>query len=251
LSSPETTATETTAPEEEDASVTDEVREALLAELADELGDGLVGSHIRPGEDVWVRVTRDAWVAAGFAIRDRLGFRAFEFLSAIDWLPSPFGKNEDSPTDAPPEPVTDIVTGYAGGDTRFQVFARALSFTRRMGLTVKVDLPNDDLSLATWLPVYAGVNWHEREAHEMFGIGFVGHPHLASLYLPGEFEGNPLRKDFPLLARHVKPWPGLVDVEPMPQEPASAEEPTSDEPAASPEAGSGDDTAAADGEGAR
>ncbi len=37
-----------------------------------------------------------------------------------------------------------------------------------------------------------------------------------NMYLPGDFEGNPLRKDFPLLARRVKPWPGIVDVEPMP-----------------------------------
>jgi NADH-quinone oxidoreductase subunit C len=50
----------------------------------------------------------------------------------------------------------------------------------------------------------------------MFGITFDGHPHLRNIYLPSEFEGNPLRKDFPLLARHVKPWPGIVDVEPMP-----------------------------------
>jgi NADH-quinone oxidoreductase subunit C len=50
----------------------------------------------------------------------------------------------------------------------------------------------------------------------MFGIIFDGHPGLRHLYLPGEFEGHPLRKDFPLLARLVKPWPGIVDVEPMP-----------------------------------
>ena len=50
----------------------------------------------------------------------------------------------------------------------------------------------------------------------MFGITFVGHPGLRHIYLPGDFEGNPLRKDFPLLARIVKPWPGIVDVEPMP-----------------------------------
>ena len=50
----------------------------------------------------------------------------------------------------------------------------------------------------------------------MFGIGFVGHPDLRNIYLPGEFEGYPLRKDFPLLAREVKPWPGLVDVEQFP-----------------------------------
>jgi NADH-quinone oxidoreductase subunit C len=57
----------------------------------------------------------------------------------------------------------------------------------------------------------------------MFGIRFEGHPGLRHLYLPGEFEGHPLRKDFPLLARLVKPWPGIVDVEPMPGEAADAE----------------------------
>jgi NADH-quinone oxidoreductase subunit C len=70
----------------------------------------------------------------------------------------------------------------------------------------------------SWIPVYAGANWHERETHEMFGIGFAGHPDLRNMYLPGDFEGYPMRKDFPLLARMVKPWPGIVDVEPMPTE---------------------------------
>ena len=199
----------------------DELRQGLLAELAAELGDAVVGTHVRPGDDVWVRLERSSWREAGFVLRDKLGFRAFEFLSAIDWLPSPFGKNEDSPTDPRPEPSTEIVTGYAGGDTRFQVIARVHSLTRKLGITLKVDLPDDDLRLATWLPVFAGVNWHERETHEMFGITFDGHPHLVNLYLPGEFEGFPLRKTFPLLARHVKPWPGIVDVEPMPAEAGS------------------------------
>ena len=72
--------------------------------------------------------------------------------------------------------------------------------------------------------MYAGANWHERETHEMFGIEFAGHPDLRNMYLPTEFEGFPLRKDFPLLARMVKPWPGIVDVEPMPAEDAPAED---------------------------
>jgi NADH-quinone oxidoreductase subunit C len=57
----------------------------------------------------------------------------------------------------------------------------------------------------------------------MYGIDFTGHPNLIHLYLPGAFEGHPLRKDFPLLAREVKPWPGLVDVEAMPGESSSGE----------------------------
>jgi len=213
---------------EAEVPATDEAREEIVALFTEELGDAVVGSHIRPGDDVWIRVTRDAWRTAGFVLRDKAGARAFEFLSAIDWLPSPFGKNEDSPTDPPPEPDTTIVTGYAGGDTRFQVFARALSYQRRFGITLKVDLPDDDLSIPTWLPVYAGVNWHERELHEMFGIDVIGHGHLAPLYLPGEFEGHPLRKDFPLLARIVKPWPGIVDVEPMPEVAGSDDEEASE-----------------------
>lgn len=210
MSSADTTTDAPAAPE------VDEAREAVVAALRTELGDALLDSHIRVGDDIWVRVTRDAWRQAGLVVRDSLGYRAFEFLSAIDWLPSPYGKGEDSPTDARPVLSSEIVTGYAGGDTRFQVFARVQSYTSKLGITLKVDLPDDDLSLPTWLPVFAGVNWHERETHEMFGITFPGHPYLRNLYLPGEFEGHPLRKDFPLLARHVKPWPGIVDVEPMP-----------------------------------
>jgi len=223
LSSPETTATEQAA----EVVAGDEAREGLLAELTEALGDAVVESHIRPGDDLWVRVSRPAWREAALVLRDNCDFRAFEFLSVIDWLPSPFGKNEDSPTDPPPEPSTEVVTGYAGGDTRFQVFARVHSLPRKLGITLKVDVPTEDLSVDTWIPAYAGANWHEREAHEMFGIDFTGHPHLAHLYLPGEFEGHPLRKDFPLLARHVKPWPGIVDIEPMPGD--ADEEPEGEE----------------------
>lgn len=215
--------------EEAEAPAVDEARDAIVARLREELGDAVVGSHVRPGDDLWVRVRRDAWREAGIVARDALGFRYFQYLSAIDWLPSPFGKGEDSPTDARPEPSTEIVTGYAGGDTRFQVIARLHSLSAKLGIHLKADLPDDDLSIATWLPVFAGVNWHEREAHEMFGITFTGHPHLANLYLPGAFEGHPLRKDFPLLARHVKPWPGIVDVEPMPSDGDAADEGEGDE----------------------
>ena len=87
---------------------------------------------------------------------------------------------------------------------------------RRDGFEVQVDVPDDTMSIDSWVGVFAGANWHERETHEMFGISFNGHPDLRNMYLPTDFEGHPLRKDFPLLARIVKPWPGIVDVEPLP-----------------------------------
>ena len=98
------------------------------------------------------------------------------------------------------------------------MLARVQNPERGFGLTIKADLADPEAGIDTIIPVYAGANWHEREAWEMYGITFVGHPHLVHIYLPGAFEGYPLRKDFPLLAREVKPWPGIVDVEPMPDE---------------------------------
>jgi NADH-quinone oxidoreductase subunit C len=97
-----------------------------------------------------------------------------------------------------------------------QVFARVMNPVTHVGVIVKVDVDDAHPILESLHDVYAGANWHERETHEMFGITFDGHPDLRNMYLPMDFEGHPLRKDFPLLARMIKPWPGIVDVEPLP-----------------------------------
>ena len=201
---------------------------AALATLSDVLGGAMLASHSQRGE-LWVRVHHESWQQAGYAVRDELNCRWFDFLSAIDWLPSPFGRDMDAeqdwPATGPPPRDTTIEPGVTGGDTRLQIFARAQAVEENPGgdnlaVILKADLPNENPAVDTWIPVYAGANWHEREAWEMFGIAFVGHPDLRHIYLPGEFEGHPLRKDFPLLARRVKPWPGLVDVEDMPEVPS-------------------------------
>jgi NADH-quinone oxidoreductase subunit C len=198
----------------------DTVRDAAAAAFVDALGDAVVESFVKPGCDVIIRVRTDAWLPAADAARNGLGFRFFDFLSAIDWMPSPFGRDmdaeQDQGPDAGPAAVEPVVQGYAGGETRFQVFARVYSLYEHVGVTLKADVADDDPRIQSWISVYGGVNWHEREAHEMFGIEFDGHPGLRHLYLPGDFEGHPLRKDFPLVARRVKPWPGIVDVEGMP-----------------------------------
>jgi NADH-quinone oxidoreductase subunit C len=197
------------------ALASDHLREGLVDRLRSVIGDALLDSHVAPGRDVWVRVAPEAWRRAGLALRDQLGMDYFCFLSAIDWMPSPFGRSEDDPTAPAPERDDTIRQGITGGSTRFQMLARVVSSTAHVGINVKADVP-DSLSIESWIPAYAGANWHEREAWEMFGITFAGHPDLRHMYLPTEFEGYPLRKDFPLLARLVKPWPGIVDVEPMP-----------------------------------
>ena len=232
--------TETT--EETEATETDERREALLAELAGHLGDDLLESHIAPGRNLWIRVAAPAWHRTFRFLRDDLGFHFFDFLSAIDWMPSPYGRYEDAAvdvvggvTEVPEQSVEaaagGFTTGITGGDTRFQVFARVLRIADRdLAVIVKADVPaldGDDGrpgSVESIAPLYAGADWHEREIHEMYGIGFDGHRYLEPIYLPTGFEGHPLRKDYPLLARTVKPWPGIVDVEPMPGGDDEAEE---------------------------
>ena len=199
----------------------DAAREELLGRLSAELGDAVVGSYIRPGDDLWVRVDRAAWRATAAYLRHGMGFAYFGFLSAIDWMPSPFGRDMDAQVDLtldPPEPKDpeEQATGYAGGDTRFQVFMRVNDVVGLRSLTIKADVADDDPHIDSIVSVYPGANWHERECWEMYGIDFADHPGLRHIYLPSEFEGNPLRKDYPLLARRVKPWPGIVDVEQMP-----------------------------------
>ena len=208
---------------EEAAPATDERRSSIVDKLSAKLGDAVVASEVLPGRDIWVRVTVDAWAEAARVCREELGFTYFCFVSAIDWMPSPFGKSEDdsAPTEVNPNGPFD--TGVTGGETRFQLLARVEAPGAGLGITLKADV-GDDLTAPTWTNTYAGAEWHERETWEMFGITFTGHPNLIHIYLPGEFEGFPLRKDFPLLSRMVKPWPGLVDVEPMPGEDPEDEE---------------------------
>lgn len=227
--SDETEPTPTEAPEaaveEAPAREPDELRDGLIERLTELVGDAVVASHVVPGKDVWIRVRPDAWAEVAHSVRFTMGARYFGFLSAIDWMPSPFGRSMDSDVDlrlggkdlaATATERGAIETGYAGGDTRFQVFARVANIRDHWGITLKADLGDENPSIETWTKVYAGADWHEREAWEMFGVEFTGHPGLRKIYLPADFEGTPLRKDFPLLARMVKPWPGIVDVEPMP-----------------------------------
>ena len=193
----------------------------IVAALREALGDGFVERHYS-ARDTWVRVQPGAWLDAARTCK-QLGLTYFCFLSAIDWMQADLGGEklwdpEAEPTADPGDGPGRWVTGLAGGETRFQVFARLYDLARHVGITLKADAGDDGPRALSWVPVFRGADWHEREAWEMYGIEFEGHPGLRHLYLPGAFEGYPLRKDFPLLAREVKPWPGLVNVEGLPGE---------------------------------
>jgi NADH-quinone oxidoreductase subunit C len=194
----------------------------IVEVLREELGDGFVAHHYS-SRLTWVRVAPGSWADAARVCKQRLGLTYFCFLSAIDWMQADLGGEklwdpEAEPTPDPGDGPGRWATGLAGGDTRFQVFARLYDVVRHVGITLKADAGDESPRAQSWVPVFRGADWHEREAWEMYGVEFEGHPGLRHLYLPGAFEGFPLRKDFPLLAREVKPWPGLVNVEGLPGE---------------------------------
>jgi NADH-quinone oxidoreductase subunit C len=212
----------------------DETEQELLARLERELGDGIVESADAFGMLV-VRVKPDAWRRAAEVSKHTLECDYLSFIAGIDWQPAPREGDEAGGDTSSPVQPTEMTFGVAGSAGRLQVFAHVESTERHWGVTIKTDVDERDPRAESWVATYPGADWHERECWEMFGVAFDGHPSLRHLYLPSEFEGHPLRKDYPLLARVVKPWPGLVDVEGMPGEDA-------------PPAESGEGTGAADAE---
>lgn len=184
-----------------------------LQGFADRVAEAVGGEAEIQFDTVKVRLPAEAWVDAHLTARDELDLVFFSWLSAIDW------SNEVAAGD----PLNDEVT------ERIELLSALSEVVEGNLVILSTDLDAESPSIPSLIDVYAGANWHEREAHEMFGIDFEGHPNLIHLYLPDSFIGNPLRKTYPLLSREVKPWPGKVDVEAMPE---NAEEPSTENPEA-------------------
>lgn len=174
-----------------------------LEEFARTVAEAVGGTSTITYDTVKVEVEADRWVETLTTARDEFDLVLFSFLSAIDWTGD---IAVGDPLEEPPE------------EEYFEVLATVGDVTEGRRVTFSTRIPHDVPEIASLIDVYAGADWHERECHEMFGIVFAGHPDLSHLYLPESFLGNPLRKTFPLLSREVKPWPGKVDVEAMPED---------------------------------
>jgi NADH-quinone oxidoreductase subunit C len=105
-----------------------------------------------------------------------------------------------------------------GNDGGFEVVTHLFSLEHHHNVRVKVKLPHEDPVCPTVSDLFPTSDWHERETREMFGIRFEGHPMPVKLLLSEPFEGEPLRKDFPLMSREAKPWPGAVEGEDLEDE---------------------------------
>ena len=168
--------------------------------LVDRAADAVGGVALEALETAKVGVSADRWAQTLRIARDDLGLGFFSWLSAIHW------SNDPQVGDSLSQEVTE----------RFELLCAVSDVTSGELVVFSTDLEATAPTVDSLIEIYPGADWHEREAREMFGITFVGHPRPENLYLPNEFAGNPLLKSFPLLSREVKPWPGDVDVEEMP-----------------------------------
>ena len=84
-------------------------------------------------------------------------------------------------------------------EPRFEVVYHLLSIgPKKFRLRLKVTLSGDDPVIESAVPVYSGANYFEREIFDLFGIRFSGHPNLRRILMPDDWEGHPLRKDYPV-----------------------------------------------------
>jgi NADH-quinone oxidoreductase subunit C len=147
---------------------------ALTAALPDVTFEPVAGVDIQPT----VFVPREAIAATLRTLRDHADFR-FDVLvemTAVDFSPR---------------------------EPRFEVVYLLLSTVHRHRLRVKVRLHGEDAHLPTAVTVWPGANWLEREVWDMFGIEFHGHPDRRRLLMPEDWDGHPLRKDYPVQIRMI------------------------------------------------
>ena len=158
-------------------------------------------------ETINIKVASTQWIETHEQLRDEFNLKFFSWLSAVDW------DNDVSVGEAPKESVTPC----------FELITCLSDVENTNLVTVSTTIDKSEPQINSLVEIYEGANWHEREAYEMFGISFANHPNLEKLYLPDGYEGNPMLKSFELISREVKPWPGDVDVEGMPEDSESGE----------------------------
>ena len=125
--------------------------------------------------EVTARIKREKVVSVCKFLRDepRLGFNLLSDVTAVDYL-------------------------LLGIMPRFDVVYHLFSLTHFHRLRLKAAVPEDDPVIDSVIPVWGTANYHEREIFDFFGIIFKNHPNLTRILMPEDWEGYPLRKDFPL-----------------------------------------------------
>ncbi len=146
------------------------LREYAPAVALEELNPSIiVGGHAERGEPT-LFIAPDLLVEAAKKLKERFAFFRISSVTAVDWRP-------DEP--------------------RFEVVYHLHSVENNLRLRLKCRLGGDTPSIDSVTGVWPGANWYEREVFDLFGIGFHNHPDLRRIMMPDDWEGHPLRKDYP------------------------------------------------------
>ena len=208
----------------------DDALQRLLETLQTRFGDALLESHLERGE-VTIEVNTEQAREVFTALRDEFAFEQLMDLCGVDY--SAYGDSEwatdESTSQGFSRGVTERAIGRSvlavkqavktAGRGRFAVVYHLLSLSRNERLRVRVYAPDDELPVvASVVDIWASANWLEREAFDLFGIMFEGHPDLRRILTDYGFIGHPFRKDFPLIG-HVEmrydPERGRIVYEPV------------------------------------
>lgn len=197
-----------------------ETATAFAERLRARFADAKVDVALPRGE-VTIEVPADGWLAAAQALRDEFGFEQCVDVCGVDYLG--YGSDEwdtdvssegfsrgvegrnvgrfkfgETPSQQVPEPQGESAMPLP--KQRFAAVAHLLSLQHNRRLRLRAFCDNDDLPVVDSLHgVWVGVDWFEREAFDLVGIIFRGHPDLRRILTDYGFVGHPFRKDFPLI----------------------------------------------------
>jgi NADH-quinone oxidoreductase subunit C len=138
--------------------------------------------------DEWARVRRDAWLAVATFLRDDPATKMEMFIDLT-------------------------VVDRFSTEPRFDVVLHVYSVSLKHRIRLYAGVPENDPTLETLVPAWPGANWFEREAYDLYGVRFKGHPDMRRILMYPEYVGHPLRKDYPKEKRQplVRRQPGSVD----------------------------------------
>jgi NADH-quinone oxidoreductase subunit C len=164
-------------------------------------------------DELTLTVAWEDWVTVCQRLRDEpsLAFESCVDLCAVDYLT--FAQDKEGQANAP----------RPGGEKRYAVVAHVLSFKQNWRLRVRTWMVDNEFPVvASLMPVWPAVGWYEREAFDLFGVVFEGHPDLRRILTDYGFIGHPFRKDFPVsgyVEMRYDPEQGRVVYQPVTIEP--------------------------------
>jgi len=144
--------------------------DGLVQALVERFG-GAIESGTVQNEQTILYVSAASIVAVCEYLRDEHLFNRASSVTALDWYPQ---------------------------EPRFEVVYLLHSVKENQRIRLKVRVSGENPAVDSVTGVWPGANWYEREVFDLFGVTFTNHPDLRRIMMPDEWEGHPLRKDFPI-----------------------------------------------------